>query len=167
MRKNLFFVLVVLYGMVISISACGRLGTDIETLKENAFKTLPVSGGGQFPNEAISILRSWGYTGTFYTPDRGTFDRYIHDTDNYGDEYLVIIWNNCTISDFHAYEDKWGAHRNYSITQIRYIYWDGGHSNFELNNIWVMVSFTSEGGEDNNLNFTVSPNSIVFLAYND
>jgi hypothetical protein len=41
MRKNLFITLAVITGMAISMSACGRLGSDLDTLWEKAVNDAP------------------------------------------------------------------------------------------------------------------------------
>jgi len=116
-------------------------------------------GNSQGLNAAINILKSWGYTGTFYTPDRGTFDRYY----DYGD-WLAIIFKNSSTSDFTAYRNKWRANIANNIANNRAITADDGFTLW-LNNIYAQVYFTPGGGTADGI--TLPPNSIVFMAYND
>jgi len=128
------------------------------------------SGGGggtnssQGLNNAKNILKGWGYTGTFYTPDQGTFDQYYQGEDEYGD-WLAIVFKNSSLSDFNAYKNKWNAYISSSITQARSI---NPEYSFYLNlrnNIYAQILFTSSGGTEEG--FTILPNSIVFMAYRD
>jgi len=94
------------------------------------------SGKGNNLNEAINILKSWGYTGTFYTPDKGTFDWYYYSDDW---DILDIIFKNSSLSDYTAYKNKWSMYivddSDYwkSITQAR----------FEVSN-WFDLALTDD-----------------------
>ena len=121
------------------------------------------SGGGQGQslNAAINILRGWGYTGTFYTPNQGTFDKY-YTWSNYGANYLTIIFKNSSINDYNAYKNKW---LEYIISSDQ----EGPFYDFSLeltDGISADVTFsTSSYSIDGNPPITVQPKSIVFMAY--
>ena len=119
-------------------------------------------------NDAIKILKKWGYTDTFYTPDQGTFDRYYteeYEYDDYGGKatMLTILFKNSSTNDYTAYKIKWNAYLTNSNSNTRYEM--GDWIELTLNNnkkIFAMVFFTPVSIEIGDI--PVSSNSIVFQA---